>query len=189
MISKASRDAVMNEFTRLSNAYSCYRITNMEEDFYKRPESQQNFGSRYFGIPPHYHESQEWKDLSDYMLNNTDILQQAIMYSKKPVTTKYLVTFTRNPNTLKTVKEWKQAVEKQLSKTWFKNWDAVYEHESTNIHCHALIEPEHNITATNFTSFIKQYGKVDIVRVTHDNGIQQYMSKENKIFSKNIAPI
>lgn len=94
----------------------------------------------------------------------------------------YLVTFTRNPNSKYTVEQWRQAVLKQLKRHVFIKGDYAFEHEDTNIHCHAYVTSK-GIHKTNFESFAHNYGHVDIKTVKQDNGIHAYIGKENEIKS------
>jgi len=100
--------------------------------------------------------------------------------------TKYFVTFTKNPKAEHSVVEWKAAVHKQLDRVWYDECIAVFEHPDSNIHCHALITPRpgQRCHVDNYKMFREKYGHVDVRAVHKDNGITEYMSKENKIFIK-----
>lgn len=91
----------------------------------------------------------------------------------------YLVTFTHNPNSKHSKEQFKKAVIKQLSRKIFSEGKYAFEHEDTNIHCHALVMPTHGLTQTNFTMFTREHGYIKLDKVTKDNGIEEYISKES----------
>lgn len=90
----------------------------------------------------------------------------------------YFLTFTWNNSVDKTL--FKQAVEKQLTRSIILTGRYSFEHEDTNIHCHAYVQTNHRLSKANFASHSRKYGFVDIKRVTKDNGVNSYMSKENE---------
>lgn len=96
---------------------------------------------------------------------------------------KYLITFTYNPNSGYTKESFKQAVIKQLNRKTIEEAHYAFEHEETNIHCHALVTSTHPLSKANFHSHSRKYGNIDLKSVQNDNGIIDYISKETSIFS------
>lgn len=92
---------------------------------------------------------------------------------------RYLITFTRNPNTQLSKEDFKQAVVKQLQRKIIYNGEYSFEHEDTNIHCHAYVIATHALSKSNFNSHIRKFGNIDVTRVTHDHGVKDYISKES----------
>jgi len=95
---------------------------------------------------------------------------------------KYLVTFTRNPNTKYTLAQWRAAVHKQIKRDIFLKGHYAFEHEDTNIHCHVLALST-GMAKSNFAPFIRKFGNIDLRSVGKDNGIMEYIGKENEIVS------
>lgn len=91
---------------------------------------------------------------------------------------RYLLTFTFNPNTQYTKEEFKSAVIKQLQRKVIAEGSYAFEHEDSNIHCHALVTSTHPLTKSNFNSHIRKFGHMDIKSITEDNGILDYITKE-----------
>lgn len=148
---------------------------------------------------------QEWKDLDtryptpplygtpdhdayvDFMLTKRyEVNQYIITHPKYNLQSsdnshKYFVTFTYNPQTNR--EDFIPAVIQQLKRPGIhKSAHYVVEHPDTNIHIHALIEsqPGVAITPERYKSHIRKHGLVDVRRIKNDNGIADYMSKENK---------
>ena len=92
---------------------------------------------------------------------------------------RYFITFTYNPSSGKTKEEFKSATLKQLSRKIFTSVTYAFEHEDSNIHCHAIAVSTHHLSQSNFTSHIRKFGHVDIKHVTTDNGLLDYISKES----------
>lgn len=91
---------------------------------------------------------------------------------------KYLITFTHAP-TLSTKEQFKASVIKQLARAIFSFTEHVFEHEDTNIHCHAICESRFTLNATNFKSHATKHGFVQVKTVKQDNGLSDYINKEN----------
>lgn len=93
----------------------------------------------------------------------------------------YFVTFTHSDKK-STKEEFKKTViHKITTRTTWKDYVYCFEHEDTNIHCHALLNCGSNrINETNFKTIVRDHGKVHWQTVSTDNGIEQYISKENK---------
>lgn len=102
---------------------------------------------------------------------------------RKPKANTFLLTFTRDPKTTRPVAQWEDATIKQLKKTWFTKVKYVFEHKDTNIHCHAYVQADRHIHQSNFKMYMREFGHVDIKIVGEDNGIEEYMSKENPIIT------
>lgn len=123
----------------------------------------------------------------EYQQEYVDLMQDSIQYVSTHTYTvgnapkKYLVTFTYDPKKGNTPEQFKTAVVKQLNRAW-DNVKYAFEHEDTNIHCHAIIEyAKTGINKTNFDSHIRKYGNVDVRLISRDNGLEEYISKENPI--------
>lgn len=93
----------------------------------------------------------------------------------------YFITFTYNPSCKYSKEEFKKAVEKQLKRGIFSSYKHVFEHEDSNIHAHALVHSKHRLNKDNFKSHARKYGYVDIKSVKEDNGIEEYLTKENPL--------
>lgn len=105
--------------------------------------------------------------------------------SKNPQTQKiYLLTFTRDPAVDRHL--WYERLVKALSSKMFKTMRASIEHIESNIHCHALVTVECNLSRDKFTSYLKDAKNairaLDIKKVSKDNGIGEYIAKESKVF-------
>lgn len=99
---------------------------------------------------------------------------------KLPQSLKYLITFTWNNSVCKD--KWKKKVSQQLKR---KNVKQIYgiglEHPDSNIHVHAYIEATGNLRKRDYQPFEKSYGYVDVKHIKIDNGVEEYISKENLI--------
>lgn len=131
----------------------------------------------------------EWRTyMENEMLQITEYAakQPTSWFKEKPKKKEhpdYILTFTRDPKKGVPETTWKDAAFKQLHKTWFQRpIKYVYEHEDTNLHMHAHVKTEGRyITKDNFKMFNEKYGLVLIRECGKDNGIEDYMSKENPI--------
>lgn len=126
--------------------------------------------------------SPEWEYQREDYMSNLQIITNYLMYNshKKSVTgqkNKYFITFTHNNNTPKD--DFKKAVEKQLERKIFTHVEYAFEHEETNIHCHAIVESKFTLNSLNFKSHSTKHGYVQIKIIKHDNGLQDYINKEN----------
>lgn len=92
---------------------------------------------------------------------------------------RYLLTFTRNPNSNKTLPQWYARVYKELQRQTFSNVTLAIEHPTTNIHIHAVVDANKPISKTLFKVFARDYGYTDTRRVNIDNGLIDYISKES----------
>jgi len=90
---------------------------------------------------------------------------------------KYLITFTYNNSSSKDA--FKAAVQKQMARAIFSHTEFSFEHEESNIHCHAIVESRFTLNASNFKSHSTKYGFVQVKRVYADNGLSDYINKEN----------
>lgn len=95
-----------------------------------------------------------------------------------PARYKYLITFTRDPNK-QIVAKWIERVRFELGRKFIQSFKATMEHVDTNIHIHALIESNKYLKKDDFKCFINNYGNIDLKKVVSNNGIEQYLSKEN----------
>lgn len=121
------------------------------------------------------------KHLSDMVefLSGPKLLQlhKAILKTPRQKSLVYLLTFTSNEKLPK--ESFKHAVIKQLEREIFSKVKYVFEHEDTNIHCHAYVTATHTLNKDNFKSHIRKYGNMDLRHIKTDNGIDEYISKEN----------
>lgn len=104
-------------------------------------------------------------------------LHKAILKTPRQKSLVYLLTFTSNEKLPK--ESFKHAVIKQLEREIFSKVKYVFEHEDTNIHCHAYVTATHTLNKDNFKSHIRKYGNMDLRHIKTDNGIDEYISKEN----------
>lgn len=97
----------------------------------------------------------------------------------------YLITYTLDPKKQLSNQEFKAACVKEFSKKLYKRVEYTYEHEDTNIHCHAMVETNHTITYDHtkanytFKVFKAKVGNINVKPVKVDNGIKEYITKEN----------
>lgn len=106
-----------------------------------------------------------------------DLWCKAILKKSKQKSLNYIITFTWNQRLPK--ESFKHAVVKQLNRTIFSKVTYVFEHEDTNIHCHAYVTATHTLNKENFKSHAEKFGFVDVKHSSKDNGIMDYISKEN----------
>lgn len=90
----------------------------------------------------------------------------------------YFITFTKKPDVSNDY--WFSRLCKQLERKFVKSFEVSIEHPDTNIHAHALIHSTEFIRKRHFESFP---GHVDLKKILRDNGVRDYISKENKIFT------
>ena len=121
--------------------------------------------------------------LSDFMTRNNgnDFLEMNQGHLKstwqKSGLNKYLITFTHNNEHDKS--SFSSAVIKQLNRAVFSSVLYAFEHQETNLHCHAICESRFKLDKSHFKSHIKKHGSVDIATVKKDNGLEEYISKES----------
>lgn len=118
-------------------------------------------------------------ELASFIMDKVkmDMYWKAILKKPRQKSLVYLLTFTSNEKLPK--ESFKHAVVKQLEREIFSKVKYVFEHEDTNIHCHAYVTATHTINKDNFKSHIRKFGNMDIKHVKTDNGIEEYISKEN----------
>lgn len=92
--------------------------------------------------------------------------------------TRYILTFTRNPNSRKNLKQWYERILKELKRKTYKCNALAIEHPDSNIHCHAIIDSSKPISHTLFEVFKRDYGNIDLKRINIDNGVTDYIAKE-----------
>ena len=98
----------------------------------------------------------------------------------------YLITFTHNPNSRYNVIEWLHRVTKEIGRSVFSGARASLEHIGSNIHCHMVVQSKVTLARYNpkksnrfyFKVFKRDYGHVDIQRLTINNGFEQYIEKD-----------
>lgn len=90
----------------------------------------------------------------------------------------YLVTFTRNPNSRYDFTQWLYRVKKELTRSVIISCKAAIENPMENIHCHAVIECTKPVAKTLFKVFNRDYGYVDLRRITCENGVTEYIEKD-----------
>ncbi len=126
------------------------------------------------GVPDYNH----LPELIEFMTGpKNDLYWKAILKKPRQKSLVYFLTFTSNEKLPK--ESFKHAVVKQLEREIFSKVKYVFEHEDTNIHCHAYVTATHTINKDNFKSHIRKFGNMDIKHVKTDNGIEEYISKEN----------
>lgn len=124
-------------------------------------------------------EGPHWRNF--YKAFESDLWQRYCIEKgiKRGVSNRYLITFTSNNSV--GLDLWKQAVEAQLSRKIFAGGKYAYEHEETNVHCHAFVNATHTLNKSNFKMFERKYGYIDLKHVHNDNGIDDYISKEGEV--------
>nr|DAO41666.1 MAG TPA: hypothetical protein [Cressdnaviricota sp.] len=128
---------------------------------------------------PHIH----WYDRARLQLyhNKLEAAAEAAALERGPVIPTYLLTFTYNARS-GTKLEWFNLLCKQLESKLFLTWVACVEHIDRNIHSHVLVTTKHaNLSQQRFTSFTKKH-RLDIRKVSLNNGIETYQTKENPTF-------
>lgn len=110
-----------------------------------------------------------------------DAFYKAILKKPRQKSLIYFITFTSNNKV--SVEAFKYGIVKQLEREIFSKVKYSFEHEDTNIHCHAYVTATHTINKDNFKSTIRKYGNMDIKHIKVDNGIEEYMSKENEVIT------
>lgn len=103
---------------------------------------------------------------------------------------RFFLTFTLKPelpglqsHSEQWISAFRRAVIKQLQRQIITSGSYVFEHVDLNCHCHAYVTSNYNITRKHFESVTKKFGYVDLRRVTHDNGVEEYMGKEHLVQS------
>lgn len=104
----------------------------------------------------------------------------------KPVKTakvggRFIITFTKRPDVR--FEFFKNQVIRQLARKVFNSGKYAFEHVATNAHCHAYVESPFNLCKSHFAHIEKVCGFVDIKRVGWNNGVEEYISKENDYVS------
>lgn len=94
----------------------------------------------------------------------------------------YFVTFTRNPSH-GTKTDWFELLMTTLQQSVHQFITGTIEHMDKNIHCHAYITSKYNLSKDRYKAFSK-YHKIDFKKVKFDNGITNYMTKENLPINK-----
>lgn len=115
------------------------------------------------------------------LLKKHEAAAEAAASERGPPT--YLLTFTYN-NRSGTKIEWFNLLCKQLESKLFLTWVACVEHIDRNIHSHVLVTTKHaNLSQQSFKAFVKKH-RLDIRKVSSNNGIETYQSKENPTFEE-----
>ena len=113
----------------------------------------------------------DYSQLMDLLIHERDV---PIMSESRP----YLLTLTRDPSVTKDY--WFKRVCGVLSRKFVVSFQASLEHINENIHCHVYCHSSKYLRKRDFQKFP---GFVKIDKITKDNGITDYISKENKIFT------
>lgn len=102
---------------------------------------------------------------------------------------RYLVTFTRNPNSRFSLEQWLVRIRKECMKSFIIKAACALEHPESNIHVHVCMETSKAISNKSQTSpfkvFSRDYGFVDVRRIVVDNGVEDYISKE---YGSSVSP-
>jgi len=137
---------------------------------------------QFFGLQ----NAQELHDFSSYLAHGTlspslvpyiqvsEPIDEAVKDKPKLGGT-YLLTFTRDPS-VSTYNWWKQLL-RALRLHSYKA--ATIEHIDSNIHCHAIVESKFNLYKGSYKAF---KSRIDFRKISTDNGVEDYLSKENGCF-------
>jgi len=126
--------------------------------------------------------AQEYDDFCRYLATGylSPVLVQKLQVSeavkdKPKLGGTYLVTFTRDPSV--TIVNWWKQLLRALRLHSYKA--ATIEHADSNIHCHAIIESKVNLSKDRYKAF---KSRIDFRKISTDNGVEEYLSKENGCF-------
>lgn len=98
----------------------------------------------------------------------------------KNATKFYLLTLTRDSK-VATQLEWFDDVVELLELKMHNFIAGSIEHIESNIHCHAMVSSKHNIDKSRYKKFIQKH-RIDCRKISKDNGISEYIGKENPSF-------
>lgn len=96
---------------------------------------------------------------------------------------RYHLTFTHNASSCDKP-TWFKRLSKIVTSTMWLTWAGAIEHIDSNIHCHMYVTVKYpNLSDSKFKSWnTLKTGKIHYQKVKTDNGITEYISKENKSF-------
>lgn len=97
--------------------------------------------------------------------------------SQKVQLKRYFMTFTRDPSN-GTKLAWFDLLMKALRQSVHQFQSGTIEHMDKNIHCHAYVTSKYNLSKDRYKLFSKHHS-MNIKKVNHDNGVVNYMTKEN----------
>lgn len=117
------------------------------------------------------------QDIQNIIADPMEWYKRSIKARKRFDGTKYLLTFTRNPNSKYTFDDWIHRIQLELSKNFIVDHSCCLENLDTNVHVHSIIEVNKPIAKNQFKVFQRDYGYVDLRRVNVDNGVEQYITK------------
>jgi len=97
-----------------------------------------------------------------------------------------LLTFTWNSESCADRQAFKKGIIAVITqRTTWKDYYYSFEHEDTNIHCHAVVNCGTNrLDKSHLKSTERKYGTVRVDAINTDNGLEEYLSKENPIVYK-----
>ncbi len=91
---------------------------------------------------------------------------------------RYLLTLTYDPKVTKVY--WFSRLLSTLQRKFINSFECALEHLDSNLHAHAYVLSSKHLRKRDFSKFP---GFIKIDKITKDNGIMDYISKENKIFT------
>lgn len=153
----------------------CHEAIALQQRFPRGPQSPMT--------PEEYREYNSFMETKS--IDMMEYIRTHPRYQLEQHSNKYFITFTYNPSTER--EAFIPAVIKQLQREIHLHVHYCIEHEDTNIHVHALVESQQGVslTADRYKSHARKHGHVRVDHIKQNNGIEQYMEKENKpIFLK-----
>ena len=120
--------------------------------------------------------------IPDWVLQSHLPIPEEVRFPPKKTTALkiYLLTLTCD-NKVATKLEWFDDVIDALELKMFNFLAASIEHIDSNIHCHACVSSHNNIDKSRFKKFIKKH-RIDVRKISIDNGVSEYIGKENPSF-------
>lgn len=160
----------------MSTTFICSNCGAAEEEAPRRVGADE-FCEQCYNSPPK-DSALTRKELQEFILNPLQFYEawKKLKQAEKPRA--YIVTFTRNPNSVHTLDKWFLRIRKELTKKSIISFEAVVEHRDTNIHLHAFVCASKQLNKRDYKVFERDYGYVDVRRVHTDNGIADYFVKE-----------
>lgn len=126
----------------------------------------------------HHPDFRSTEETSEIVANPMAWLERKKKERRRFNGTKYLITFTRNPNSRFSLEEWLKRIKKEVLRKCFSEQYCSLEHPESNIHIHAIVSSNKPISKSLFYVFNDRYGFVDVRRINVDNGVLDYIEKE-----------
>lgn len=133
--------------------------------------------------PPEGHLPEVKLSKTDYVeiRNNPESwLQNKLKTIKNKNNHTYFITFTKAKDVSDDT--FIKRLKFELKRKFVKSFKCVIEHKDSNIHAHVLLDSNKHLKKDTFKTYIKSVGLIDLKNAKFDNGITEYMEKENKIF-------